>query len=333
MQTYKSNENHLTALSDVLSLAKLPLPSDPCTILSSVCDPSVDPNLASFSIEEKISRRISQKGDIHSLNAMNKNLLEAIFPAVPSILDKLTTLELVMILLLYSQWAHCLMTDSYWQLGWGSRASSKRCILETMHMSMSVLNIRIKSSDDALHSTRCFKDSFASVLSSLSMAFLTSSQEEEQKLGGSSKLDLKSGQLILTITLLVMNTMKSVTGSIEDKSGSQWKEDVRRLCSYISSNCESASRRPSANCASISEDVDCLDDDLEHLMSTNNSNFIDDDEFSDWDDSDSDTDSDVTPCEDRKSHTGDSGWANMSGSNFDSMIIQHTIQEIGVLLS
>jgi hypothetical protein len=198
--------------------------------------------------------------DAQSLNVMNKTLLEAIFPALPGLLPALSLPDLVVTALLCAQWCSRLMTDSYWRLGWGSRVSSKRNLLETLQTTVLVLTARLgnrgghassllptQAEDDILCFV-CFADSLAVMLTCLAKSFVACSMLEQHQMGRAAKLDLKTAQMTLDVCLNVMKLLKQQQQQQQEgqqrqgeslsggEGGGGWVGDVKRLCAHIASN-------------------------------------------------------------------------------------------------
>lgn len=312
-----------------------------------------------------------------SLNVMNKTVLEAISPAIPGLLYTLSVPDLTLFALLSSQWAHCLMTDAYWHLGWGSRASARRSVLETLQANVEVLRVRLQllyggrggmtvsvadngdvDGADAVNALPrehlvCYVEVFATVLSSLSTSFLTSSIQDSKQVG---KFDLKTGALLLNICVEVMQVMQFVktslvsrqegvsicvdpsTSIVADSANSEWLGDVERLCGYVAGRVGVQGRPtflPSAE--------ECNGGDIAATLSVQSSSKSgkeeeeeeEESEFSDWDDSDSESDNNDGCGGERRSNgsCGEGGGGNVSGSNFDVVLIHNSLQEIQTLLS
>lgn len=392
LQAYaEKNPQHSNVLSSFLSLTA----TRDCTpttslsrvsFLSSISDPAVDPSLSNVIVSVQIdsgrrrARALSLSGvprkllksDPQALNVMNKTLLEAVYPTIPGLLHTFSVPDLVLSALLYAQWSHCLMTETYWQLGWGSRPSSKRNILETLQASVMVLETKLVSVGNSIpkEHVSCFADVITTIISSLATSFITCSVHDESQLGAVAKFDLKIALMTLEICHQLMKTLtrwvsfgaagSKAKGCHDDDAGG-WQEDVMRLCAFITvrvgsnpanTTPSSTAKTPPTTPSAISV-VDggfsnlCGGTDDESLGIKENS-VIADDEFSDWDESD-DEDESVTESpaggEDRRSGTLSSGGgfvrrssfrqhsSNASNSCFDTILIHNNMQEIESMLT
>ena len=169
----KTNAKHTMTLSSLLTLfpSSVAPPSHTSTstsaaqcaywvFISSVADPAVDPALSDASIAlttaadglstgmqawtYQASPIADSPGAPQNLTVLNKIILEAIFSALPGVLYTFSVPDLMLCALLSSQWSHSLMLEAYWRLGWGSRASARRSVLETLQACLQVLTVRLR---------------------------------------------------------------------------------------------------------------------------------------------------------------------------------------------
>jgi len=367
----KSRSQHAAALRALISLSVDPAEqSKTFSFLSSISDPAVDPSLSNvvvsadgraWALTRAGARKKLMKNEPHALDVMNKTLLEAIYPTIPGLLHCFSLSDLVLCALLYSQWSHCLMSESYWQLGWGSRPSSKRNILETLQAGVMVMEVRMASlTTDTIppeSHIHCFAEAMTSIISSLATSFVTCSVHEEAQLGTKAKFDLKVALVTLEICLQLMKSVsryvpisvaqgKDREGSkphIDDDTGG-WQEDVMRLCAFVAARLSSdpastMTPPPSPPKSGSSDDVQ-----LDVVVGPEVN--MSDDEFSDWDDSDEEEGDSVkgSPMGEQRARSGSLSGAvrrssfrqhsgNTSSSCFDTILIRNNMQEIEAMLA